>query len=91
LKSKTAKASVQAMKQDFQSPMEEKMTTVKSDHRLENKWVTAHAKNMSEPENLLYRSNLLGSDKRITNYGGGNTSAKIIQSDPLTGAATKVL
>ncbi len=32
---------------------------------------------MSEPELLLYRSNLLGSDKRITNYGGGNTSAKV--------------
>ena len=32
---------------------------------------------MSEPELLLYRSNLLGADKRITNYGGGNTSAKV--------------
>ena len=32
---------------------------------------------MSEPERLLYRSNLLGSDLRITNFGGGNTSAKL--------------
>ena len=34
---------------------------------------------------LLYRSNLLGADKRITNYGGGNTSAKLQATDPLTG------
>ena len=34
---------------------------------------------------LLYRSNLLGSDKRVTNYAGGNTSAKISIADPLTG------
>ena len=34
---------------------------------------------------LLYRSNLLGADKRITNYGGGNTSAKVMEPDPLTG------
>ena len=34
---------------------------------------------MSEPELLLYRSNLLGADKRITNYGGGNTSAKVMR------------
>ena len=40
---------------------------------------------MSEPERLLYRSNLLGSDLRITNFGGGNTSAKVAQKDPLTG------
>ena len=40
---------------------------------------------MSEPELLLYRSNLLGADKRITNYGGGNTSAKVMEADPLTG------
>jgi len=46
---------------------------------------------MSEPEKLLYRSNLLGSDKRITNYGGGNTSAKVTQKDPLTGNMVEVL
>ena len=40
---------------------------------------------MSEPELLLYRSNLLGSDLRITNFGGGNTSAKVAEKDPLTG------
>ena len=46
---------------------------------------------MSEPERLLYRSNLLGSDKRITNYGGGNTSAKVMEKDPLTGETVEVL
>ena len=46
---------------------------------------------MSEPERLLYRSNLLGSDKRITNYGGGNTSAKVMETDPLTGEPVEVL
>ncbi|MEJ2020274.1 MAG: bifunctional rhamnulose-1-phosphate aldolase/short-chain dehydrogenase, partial [Maritimibacter sp.] len=38
-----------------------------------------------------YRSNLLGSDKRITNYGGGNTSAKVMEKDPVSGADVEVL
>lgn len=59
--------------------------------RLENLWDEKHAADMSEPEMLLYRSNLLGSDKRVTNYGGGNTSAKVMQKDPLTGAMVEVL
>ncbi len=42
---------------------------------LENKWDDAKAASLDEPGLLLYRSNLLGADKRITNYGGGNTSA----------------
>jgi rhamnulose-1-phosphate aldolase/alcohol dehydrogenase len=40
---------------------------------------------------FLYRSNLLGSDLRITNYGGGNTSCKIMQADPLTGKSVEVM
>src|SRR5690606_20014942 len=40
---------------------------------------------------LLYRSNLLGSDLRITNYGGGNTSCKLIDKDPLTGEPVEVM
>nr|WP_229410299.1 bifunctional rhamnulose-1-phosphate aldolase/short-chain dehydrogenase [Massilia sp. YMA4] len=46
---------------------------------------------MSEPELLLYRSNLLGSDLRITNFGGGNTSAKVMMADPLSGEQVEVL
>lgn len=59
--------------------------------RLANLWDDAKAAGMSEPERLLYRSNLLGSDKRITNYGGGNTSAKVMQKDPLSGETVEVL
>ncbi len=40
---------------------------------------------------LVYRSNLLGADLRLTNYGGGNTSCKFISKDPLTGADTEVM
>lgn len=40
---------------------------------------------------LLYRSNLLGSDLRITNYGGGNTSCKVVEKDPLTGEEVEVM
>ena len=60
-------------------------------NRLENLWDDEKAATMSEPEKLLYRSNLLGSDKRVTNYGGGNTSAKVMQPDPLTGETVEVL
>ena len=58
---------------------------------LENRWDNARAATMDEPGKLLYRSNLLGSDKRITNYGGGNTSAKVEETDPLTGGKVQVL
>jgi rhamnulose-1-phosphate aldolase/alcohol dehydrogenase len=40
---------------------------------------------------LIYRSNLLGADLRLTNYGGGNTSCKAIAKDPLTGKETEVM
>lgn len=56
-----------------------------------NRWSDADAANLSESELLLYRSNMLGSDLTVTNYGGGNTSAKIAQTDPLTGKVCDVL
>src|SRR5471030_3079306 len=40
---------------------------------------------------LIYRSNLLGADLRLTNYGGGNTSCKTMAKDPLTGLETEVM
>jgi len=40
---------------------------------------------------LIYRSNLLGADLRLTNYGGGNTSCKLLEKDPLTGLDTEVM
>ena len=58
---------------------------------LENRWDEAKAAGLDEPGLLLYRSNLLGADKRITNYGGGNTSAKVTERDPLTGRPVEVL
>src|SRR6478752_1136240 len=58
---------------------------------IENRWNDAHAAKLSQSELLLYRSNLLGSDKRITNFGGGNTSAKVTEKDPLTGEDVTVL
>jgi len=56
-----------------------------------SKWNDQVASSLSEPELLLYRSNLLGSDLRITNFGGGNTSGKIAMADPLSGDSVKVL
>ena len=58
---------------------------------LENRWNDKEANGLSEAELLLYRSNILGSDKRVTNYGGGNTSAKVMENDPLTGQYIEVL
>ena len=40
---------------------------------------------------LIYRSNLLGADLRLTNYGGGNTSCKTMDKDPLTGKPVEVM
>ena len=50
-----------------------------------NRWDAAHAATLSPEALLLYRSNLLGSDLTVTNFGGGNTSAKLAGVDPLTG------
>ena len=54
-------------------------------------WDDAKAGSLDGCGRLVYRSNLLGSDQRITNTGGGNTSSKINDTDPLTGAPTEVL
>ena len=61
------------------------------DAPLPDLWDNARAASLDDSGLLLYRSNLLGSDLRITNFGGGNTSAKLPRADPLTGAPTKVL
>jgi rhamnulose-1-phosphate aldolase/alcohol dehydrogenase len=56
-----------------------------------NRWDEQVASKMSESELLLYRSNLLGADLTVTNFGGGNTSAKVMEADPLTGDEVEVL
>lgn len=56
-------------------------------------WDDAKAASMAGDEValLIYRSNLLGADLRLTNYGGGNTSCKAMAIDPLTGESTEVM
>ncbi|HTW79024.1 MAG TPA: bifunctional rhamnulose-1-phosphate aldolase/short-chain dehydrogenase [Terracidiphilus sp.] len=58
---------------------------------LEDRWDSSLAATLDEPELLRYRSNLLGSDLRITNFAGGNTSSKVTEADPLTGEPVEVL
>src|ERR1044072_8675514 len=59
--------------------------------RLQSRWDDSYARTLSPQELLLYRSNLLGSDRRITNFGGGNTSAKLQMRDPLSQELVEVL
>lgn len=54
-------------------------------------WDDAYADSLDAVDRLVYRSNLLGGDQRITNTGGGNTSSKIMQTDPLTGEEVDIL
>src|SRR5688500_17380380 len=54
-------------------------------------WDDAKAASLDPVGRLVYRSNKLGEDQRITNTGGGNTSSKINEKDPLTGEDTEVL
>ncbi|MGO8837005.1 MAG: bifunctional rhamnulose-1-phosphate aldolase/short-chain dehydrogenase [Limisphaerales bacterium] len=56
-----------------------------------NLWNDAEAGKLAGVDRLVYRSNKLGSDQRITNTGGGNTSSKIFENDPLTGESVEVL
>src|ERR1700722_16261618 len=57
----------------------------------QSRWSAEKASAMSQADLLLYQSNLLGSDLTVTNFGGGNTSAKIAENDPLTGDDVTVL
>jgi rhamnose utilization protein RhaD (predicted bifunctional aldolase and dehydrogenase) len=57
---------------------------------LQDAWDTRVAADLDEPELLRYRSNLLGSDLRITNFGGGNTSSKVKQKDSLADESTEM-
>lgn len=54
-------------------------------------WDDTKAASLDPVARLVYRSNLLGGDQRITNTGGGNTSSKITEKDPLTGQPVEVL
>jgi len=54
-------------------------------------WDDEKAASLDPVGRLIYRSNILGQDTRITNTGGGNTSAKLMETDPLSGEQTEVL
>src|SRR5829696_5099266 len=54
-------------------------------------WDDAKAASLDPADRLVYRSNILGADQRITNTGGGNTSSKLTEKDPLTGQRVEVL
>src|SRR6266436_8879154 len=54
-------------------------------------WDDARAAKLSGLDRLVYRSNTLGADLTLTNTGGGNTSSKLMEKDPLSGADVEVL
>jgi rhamnulose-1-phosphate aldolase/alcohol dehydrogenase len=63
-----------------------------SSHRFVHyRWNDTEAAALDPVGRLVYRSNLLGSDQRITNTGGGNTSSKVTEKDPLSGQPVEVL
>ena len=63
----------------------------KSFQHVSNLWNDAEAAKLDPVARLIYRSNKLGADLRVTNTGGGNTSAKLAEPDPLTGQKAEVL
>lgn len=63
----------------------------KSFEHVNYSWDDSRAAALDPVARLIYRSNLLGSDQRITNTGGGNTSAKLTEKDPITGETVGVL
>ena len=66
--------------------------TARSDYRhVSYLWDEETAAALDAVGRLVYRSNLLGQDQRITNTGGGNTSSKYMETDPLTGESVEVL
>src|SRR5437899_6461582 len=69
------------------------MPEIKETTHLKDLWNEAHARKMAGNQLALlrYRSNLLGADLRITNFGGGNTSSKLELPDPFTGRPVRVL
>jgi rhamnose utilization protein RhaD (predicted bifunctional aldolase and dehydrogenase)/NAD(P)-dependent dehydrogenase (short-subunit alcohol dehydrogenase family) len=69
------------------------MPEVKETSRLKDLWNEEHTKKIASNQlaMLRYRSNLLGADLRITNFGGGNTSSKMELPDPFSGKSVRVL
>src|SRR5699024_9067595 len=76
---------------DSNTTFADKSTTEKYFRQVENKWNNADVSDNTPLERLVYRSNLLGSDSYINNTGGGNTSSKVMEKDPITGEEVEVL
>ena len=72
-------------------PMTTTTRPVSPHEYLLSRWDDAYAATLDPVERLIYRSNILGADARITNTGGGNTSSKVEVKDPLTGERARVL
>ncbi|MEX2243601.1 MAG: bifunctional rhamnulose-1-phosphate aldolase/short-chain dehydrogenase [Fimbriimonadaceae bacterium] len=66
------------------------MPATETSNALPNKWDAKEA-GTDDLAQLVYASNLLGGDPRITNFGGGNTSVKTEAADPLTGESARVM
>jgi rhamnulose-1-phosphate aldolase/alcohol dehydrogenase len=77
----------------METEVKEKATTMRTFSHVSYLWDDTKAATLAGDEValLVYRSNLLGADLRLTNYGGGNTSCKTITKDPLTGKETEVM
>src|SRR5690349_6223213 len=67
------------------------MKEAKSFQYVKYLWQSEVADRLSGLDRLVYRSNKLGEDLTLTNKGGGNTSAKLLETDPLTGQPVEVL
>ena len=67
------------------------MSDNKSNKHVRYLWQDEVAGKLSGLDRLVYRSNKLGEDLTLTNTGGGNTSSKLIERDPLTGSDAEVL
>ena len=66
-------------------------TSTIEDRRVQNLWKDSDVSQLDGVDRLVYRSNCLGADLRITNTGGGNTSSKLMEIDPLTGEEVEIL
>jgi rhamnulose-1-phosphate aldolase/alcohol dehydrogenase len=73
------------------SSVENSAATLPAFEHVRDLWDAEAAARLDPVGRLVYRSNLLGSDPRITNTGGGNTSSKVMERDPVTGEEVEVL
>jgi rhamnulose-1-phosphate aldolase/alcohol dehydrogenase len=79
------------MEADTKGKIMKKSTTSTYFRKVENKWDQQQVQGKDSLDRLVYRSNLLGSDSYINNTGGGNTSSKVTEEDPITREEAKVL